>query len=171
MQRWRGMVVDDKERYIFGNCVTAALALPSASAITRNVFESKAMPVRRTSCTLASTCTPSLVLLEVGERGGDLLLGVGGEGLEIDHRLLGQRLLQIRHGGARGGAEQAEGGFRFHRQRHVGQAQDLVLRVEHRLAPDLHGGGGAEAEPALLLVRLDVERDQQPVAGGADIGP
>ena len=106
-----------KSLYIFGSSLTATLAVPSASAITRRVFESNAMPVRRTSLHAASTCTPSLFCLEVGERRADLRLGVGGERFQIDHGVVGQRLLQIGHGGARGGAEQAEGRFRFHRQR------------------------------------------------------
>src|SRR5690348_13608295 len=45
--------------HVFGSFVTATFTVPLASAITRRVFASNAMPVRRTPSTLASTHTPS----------------------------------------------------------------------------------------------------------------
>ena len=111
--------------YFFGRSLTATLAVPSASAVTRSVFESNSMPVRRRSLHDGLDPHAVAVLLEVGQRRVDLGLGVGGERFQIEHRVVGQRLLQIGHGRARGGAEQAEGRFRFHRQREIGEAEDL----------------------------------------------
>ena len=106
-----------------------------------------------------------LVLLEIGDRGGDLLLRIGGERLEVDGRLLGQRLLQMRHRRARRGPEQSERRLRFDGELDIGQPQRLLRLVEHRPAPDMHGGFAAETEEALLLLGVDQQRDQQPVAG------
>src|SRR5205809_394814 len=46
-----------------------------------------------------------LVLLEIGDHGRNLSLGVGGERLEVDGRLFPQRLLQMRDGRTRRGAQ------------------------------------------------------------------
>ena len=97
-----------------------------------------------------------------------LLQRIRGEWLEVDARVLGERILQIGNRGARRGAEQAEGGFRLDVELDLGEAQHLLRGIEHRLAPDVHRRVGAEAEPALLLVRLDAQADQQPVARRRD---
>ena len=76
-----------------------------------------------------------LVLLEVGDRGGDLLLRIGRERLEVDRRLLRQRLLQTRHHRARRGAEQPERGFRFDGHLDVGEPQRLLRLIEHAACP------------------------------------
>ena len=86
------------------------------------MVESKAMPVRRKAFTVALTVTPPAVLLEIGERGLDLLQRVGGERLQVEDGVVGERLLQVGHGRARRGAEQPEGGFRFNGERQVGKA-------------------------------------------------
>ncbi len=144
--------------------------VPSASAITRSVLESKAMSASRRLVISAATRTPSLVLLKVRDRGRDLFLRIGGERLEIDGGLVRQRLLQMRHRRARRGAEQPEGGFRFDRKFDVGQPQGLLRLIEHRPAPDMHGGFAAESEQAFFLLGVDQQRDQQPVARCRDGG-
>ena len=74
------------------------------------------MPVRRRPVTADSTSTPSTGLLEVLDRRLDALERTRRERLQIDHGVLGQRVLQIGDGGAGGGAEQAEGRFRLARR-------------------------------------------------------
>ena len=147
---------------------TSARAVPSASPITRKVFELNSMPVRRKLVTEASTSTPSAGFSNVVDRRIDAFECARRERLEIDHGVVGQRLLQIGNCRARGGAEQAEGCFRLHVERDVGQPHDLVLLIEHGLAPDVHGRLGAEPEPALGFLGLDAERNQQPVARRRD---
>ena len=111
-----------------------------------------------------------LVLLEVGDHGGDLFLRVAGERLEVDGRLLRQRLLQLRHGRARRGAQQSEGGFRLDGELDVGEPQRLLRLIEHGPAPDVHVGLAAEAEIALLLLCIHQQRNQQAIAGSRDAG-
>src|SRR5262245_28374172 len=64
--------------------------------------------------------------------------------------------------------EQAEGGFRFEGELNVGEAQRLLRFVEHRPAPDVHSGIGAEAKEARLLPGVHQQRDQKPIAGRGD---
>ena len=104
------------------------------------------MSASRSLLISAETRTPFLVLLEVGDHGGDLFLRVAGERLEVDGRLLRQRLLQMRHGRARRGAQQPEGGFRLDGELDVGQPQRLLRLIEHGPAPDMHVGLAAEAQ-------------------------
>jgi hypothetical protein len=99
-----------------------------------------------------------------------LVARIGGEGLRSTTAFFSQRRLQIGDGRARGRAEQAERGLRFHRKRNLAHAQDLRLAVEHGLAPDMQRRLGAEAEPALLLARLDQQRDQEALARRGDLG-
>ena len=150
--------------------VTETLIAPCASAITRSVLESKAMSASRRLVISGAHPHAVLVLLEVGDRGGDLLLRIGRERLEVDRGLLRQRLLQVRHHRARRGAEQPERGFRFDGELDVAKPQRLLRLIEQRLAPDMHGGLAAEAEEALLLLGVHQQRNQQPVAGSRDGG-
>ena len=123
------------------------------------------MPSKRSSLTVTSGG-------DAGGRSGKLgggrrhaLLGILGKRLEVDDRLLGQRLLQIRHRRLGGLAQEPERGLRLHVERHVSEAQDLRVLIEHRLAPDMHGGVRPERKKASLL-DVHQQRDQQPVAGG-----
>ena len=68
------------------------------------------------------------------------------------HGLVRQHLLQMRHRLARRGAEQAERRFGFDGELDVGQPQGLLRLIEHRPAPDMHGGFAAESEPAFLFL-------------------
>ena len=108
------------------------------------------------------------MLAEVRDRLLDAGSRIGGKGFQIDHGVLLQRRLQVRHRRARGRAKEAEGGFGFDGECDVAHAQDLLLAVERRLAPDMHGRLGAEAKPAFLFVRFHQQRDQQPVARRRD---
>src|SRR5262249_60434477 len=53
---------------------------------------------------------------------------------------------------------------------HPGEPYLLAAAVENGAAPDVDGGRAPETKPA-LLAGLDVERDQQAVAGGGELGP
>ena len=76
--------------------------------------------------------------------------------------------LQIRHGRARGRAEQPERRLGLHVERDVGEAQHL-LRGSSTGLPHTWTCLRAEAEPAFLFLRLDPQRDEQPIAGRRDI--
>src|SRR5262249_12970465 len=60
---------------------TRARALPLASAITRNVFESNSMPTRRSPSTAASTSTPSTGFSKSASEASMLFLALAANGL------------------------------------------------------------------------------------------
>ena len=108
--------------------VTATFAVPSASAITRSVVASNAMPTSRSAVTAASTRTPSPAARKSAIAASMLLRALAANGLRSTTALLGQRLLEIRHRGARGGAEQPERRLRLDVERDVGEPQHLARR-------------------------------------------
>ena len=93
-----------------GNVLSSTFTAPAASAITRSVFESKAMPA---SFRLLICRDPGAVLasLKIRDHRGDLLSRIRCERFEVEHCLLGQGVLQIGQCRLRGGAEQAERGL------------------------------------------------------------
>src|SRR5262249_7208007 len=101
---------------------------------------------------------------EVGNSGGDLLPGLGGEWLEVDHRALRQRVAQLRPCRLSGGAQQPERRFRLDVERDVPEPDELLLAVEDRPTPDVNVRLGTETEPTLAFVCLDPQRHQQAIA-------
>ena len=69
------------------------------------------MPSKRKSLTVTSAVTPRPCSGKLGGSRRHALLGILGKRLEVDDRLLGQRLLQIRHGCLRGFAQEPERGL------------------------------------------------------------
>ncbi len=96
----------------------------------------------------------------IGDHRAKPPLQIGRKRLQIEHRLVGERLLHQRQRGAGGAAQQAECGFGFHRDLKIAKPQCLLFGVEQRLAPDEHGGIAAEAKPTGLFASLDLQRDQ-----------
>src|SRR5262249_56884217 len=60
--------------------------------------------------------------------------------------------------------------FRCDVESDLGEPYLLAAAVENGAAPDVDGGRAPETKPA-LLAGLDVERDQQAVARGGELGP
>src|SRR5271156_4202199 len=101
------------------------------------------------------------------DRGGHAFFRVRGEGLKIDRRVFGERPLQVRHRGLRRLAKQPECRPGLNIDGNVGETQDLLPLIEHRLAPHVYCRVGTEREKAALLY-VHQKRNQQPVAGSGN---
>ena len=148
---------------------TATFTAPAASAITRKVAASNAIPTRRRSLTAASMRTRNSGRRS-RQRPRRPLFGLGGERLEVDDCPLGQRVAQLRPCRLGRGAEQPERRFRLNVEFDVGEPDELLIAVEDgptrnvnvRLRPRLN-----QLLRSRALTRIEINRRSPEAADSA----